>query len=131
MKSSGVLGIGVDLIENERMHYMLKKWGDAFKKRIFLRKEQEYCDSKAIPYRHYAGRFAVKESVSKAFGTGVGPHISWLDMEVVRDDRTGAPSVRIKGKAGRLAKKRGVKRILISLSHTKNYAVAQALILAR
>jgi holo-[acyl-carrier protein] synthase len=131
MKMGEVLGTGVDLVENERMRDMLKKWGTAFKSRVFLPGEQAYCDSKAMPCRHYAGRFAVKEAVSKAFGTGVGPHISWLDMEVVRDGRTGAPSVKIRGKAGLLAKKHNVNRILISLSHTKNYAVAHALLLAR
>ena len=131
MKSGDVLGTGVDLVENERMRYMLKRWDSAFKARVFLPKEQEYCDSKAMPCRHYSGRFAVKEAVSKAFGTGVGRNINWLDMEVVRDSRTGAPSVKISGKAGLLAKKRGVKRILVSLSHTKNYAIAHALLLAR
>lgn len=131
MKGCEVLGIGVDLVENDRMRYMLEKWGSTFKKRLFLADEQAYCDSKAMPCRHYAGRFAVKEAVSKAFGTGVGRHIGWLDMEVTRDSKTGAPSVKIRGNAGRLAKKRGVKRILISLSHTRNYAVAEAVILAR
>jgi len=131
MTHGEVLGTGIDLVENDRMHDMLKRWASAFKARVFLPKEQEYCDSKAMPCRHYAGRFAVKEAVSKAFGTGVGRHINWLDMEVVRDRRTGAPSIKISGKAKRLAKERGVTRILISLSHTKNYAVAHALLLAR
>jgi len=129
-RGSGVLGTGIDIVENDRMRDMLKRWGSAFKNRVFLRYEQEYCDSKAMPCRHYAGRFAVKEAVSKAFGTGVGPHISWLDIEVVRDKKTGAPSVKITGKAARFAKKTGVGRILVSLSHTKNYAIAQALLLA-
>lgn len=132
MKKSGeVLGTGVDLVENDRMRDLLERWKSAFKSRVFLPKEQEYCDSKAMPCRHYAGRFAVKEAVSKAFGTGVGRHINWLDMEVIRDASTGAPSIRISGKAKRLAKKRGVNRILISLSHTKNYAVAHALLLTK
>lgn len=131
MKSGEVLGIGIDLVENNRMRYMLKKWKSAFKARVFLKSEQKYCDSKAMACRHYAGRFAVKEAVSKAFGTGVGKHINWLDMEVIRDGVTGAPSIRISGKGEKLAKKRGVRRILVSLSHTKNYAVAYALLLAR
>jgi len=131
MKGGGVLGTGIDLVENKRMYEMLKKWGQVFKSRVFLPGEQAYCDSKSMPCRHYAGRFAVKEAVSKAFGTGVGPHLSWLDMEVVRDRRTGAPSVKIRGKADRLVRKHKVARILISLSHTKNYAVAHALLLSR
>jgi len=131
MRKGEVLGMGIDLVENDRMRGMLKKWKSAFKSRVFLQKEQDYCDSKAMPCRHYAGRFAVKEAVSKAFGTGVGRQINWLDMEVVKDQLTGAPSIKIYGKGRKLANKRGVKTILVSLSHTKNYAVAHALLLAR
>ena len=130
MKSGSVIGTGIDLVENDRMQYMLKRWGKTFKNRIFLSMEQKYCDSKAVPCRHYAGRFAVKEAVSKAFGTGVGSHLGWLDIEVVKNSRTGEPSVKIVGKAAKYVKKRGVGKILVSLSHTKNYAVAHALILA-
>lgn len=123
-----IIGIGVDLVENERMQAMLKRWKGTFKDRVFLPAERKYCDSKAVPSSHYAGRFAVKEAVSKAFGTGMGPHISWLDIEVVKNTFTGAPSVRIRGKARTLARKNGVLKILVSLSHTRNYAVAQALL---
>ena len=123
-----ILGTGVDLVENERMEEMLKRWGSKFKDKVFLAQEQEYCDTKAAAFRHYAARFAVKEAVTKAFGTGIGPHISWLDMEVVRDHSSGAPSVRLIGKAKELSQQRNVKEILISLSHTRNYSVAHALV---
>ncbi len=126
-----ILGTGIDIVENDRMLEMLQRWSSKFKDRIFLHKEQEYCDSKASPHWHYSGRFAVKEAVSKAFGTGVGPHISWLDMEVVKNYETGAPSVKLNGKAQDLAASRGVKEILISLSHTRNYAVAHALLIGK
>lgn len=124
----GVLGIGVDLVENERMRQVLRRRGRTFKDKVFLPREQEYCNSRAAPWHHYAGRFAVKEAVSKAFGTGVSEHIGWLDIEVVRDDSTGAPSVRLSPKGARLAARRGVKQVLVSLSHTHHYAVAQALL---
>jgi holo-[acyl-carrier protein] synthase len=123
-----VLGIGIDLVENDRMKEILRRRGRAFRDRVFLPTEQEYCNSRAAPWHHYAGRFAVKEAVSKAFGTGVSEHIGWLDIEVVRDIRTGAPSVRLSAKGRQLAKKRGVKRVLVSLSHTHSYAVAHALL---
>ena len=123
-----VLGIGVDLVENKRMKEALGKWGEAFKKKVFLPGERAYCDSKAQAWHHYAGRFAVKEAVSKAFGTGVSEHIGWLDIEVVRDPTTGAPSVRLSDKGLRLARRRKVGDVLVSLSHTRNYAVAQALL---
>ncbi|MFH0878370.1 MAG: holo-ACP synthase [Lentisphaerota bacterium] len=126
---SMVLGTGIDLVENDRMQEALKRHGDAFKKKVFLPREQKYCDAKADPSRHYAGRFAVKEAVSKAFGTGLGEHLGWLDIEIVRDEKTGAPSVLLQGKGKTLAKKRGVKKVLVSLSHTRQHAVAQALLM--
>jgi holo-[acyl-carrier protein] synthase len=124
-----VLGIGIDLVENKEMADILSKWKGRFKDRVFLRKEQRYCDSKALPVSHYAGRFAVKEAVTKAFGTGVGSHISWLDIEVLRDPKTGAPSVKLSPKAMRLSAKRKASSILISLAHTRHYAVAHAVLL--
>ena len=123
------MGTGVDLVENERIRGLLDKWGDRFKSRVFLPSEQAYCDSKASPWLYYAGRFAVKEALSKAFGTGIGPEIGWLDMEVVKDPATGAPSIQLSDHGQRLATDRGVARILISLSHTHNFAVAQALLI--
>jgi holo-[acyl-carrier protein] synthase len=129
MSDGTVLGTGIDLVENDRMQDMMQRWGAKFLDRVFLAAEQAYCNAKAFPCRHYAGRFAVKEAVSKAFGTGLGPSIGWLDIEVVRDETSGAPSVRLDDKGLRLADARGVKSVLVSLSHTKNYAVAQALLI--
>lgn len=126
-----VMGIGVDLVETDRMQEMLDRWGSTFKNRVFLKEEQAYCETRAVPSRHYAGRFAVKEAVSKAFGTGVGPHIGWLDIEVVRDSDTGAPSVKLSKKARKLATARKTGDILISLSHTRNYAMAHALLIGK
>jgi len=116
------------MVENRRMREMLDKWDRRFKDRVFLSSEQEYCDSKACPCDHYAGRFAVKEAVSKAFGTGVGPSLGWLDVEVVRDPLSGAPSVKLSPKARAYAESRGVSRILVSLSHTRTHTVAQAVL---
>src|SRR3989339_201509 len=101
MSKGSVIGTGIDLVENKRMQELLSKWDGKFKNRVFLKTEQKYCDSKAAPHRHYAGRFAVKEAVSKAFGTGLGPHIGFLDIEVVRDADTGAPSVHFSERARR------------------------------
>ncbi|MBP7830830.1 MAG: holo-ACP synthase [Kiritimatiellae bacterium] len=113
------------------MQSALRRWGKAFRKKVFLPEEQSYCDDKAEPARHYAGRFAIKEAVSKAFGTGISEHLGWLDIEVRRDPASGAPSVRLREKGGRLARRRGVARVLVSLSHTRHYAVAQALLVGR
>jgi len=129
MGSGYILGTGIDLVENERMREVIERWGAKFVDRVFLPREQEYCETKAAPQRHYAGRFAVKEAVSKAFGTGLGPSIGLLDIEVVRDPASGAPSVQLSDKATRFASSRQAGEVLVSLSHTRDYAVAQAIVL--
>jgi holo-[acyl-carrier protein] synthase len=123
-----ILGTGIDLVENERMRASLSRLGARFKNRVFCAREQVYCDDKADAARHYAGRFAVKEAVAKAFGTGIGAHLGLLDIEVRRDARTGAPSVRLNGKASGYARRRGVSAIHISLTHTRDFAVAHAIV---
>jgi len=125
--SGCVLGTGIDLVETARMRDTLERWNERFKARTFHPNECEYCDNKAFPWLHYAARFAVKEAVSKAFGTGIGPHIGLLDMEV-KNDPNGKPSVILTDSGRRMAEERGVKEIMISLSHTHEYAVAQAIL---
>lgn len=131
MSAGPVLGIGVDMVENARMGQVLARWSARFKDRVFLAREQAYCDRRAVPCRHYAARFAVKEAVSKAFGTGIGPTLGWLDIEVCRDEATGAPSVRLSPRARQLADTRGAGDILVSLTHTHDHAVAYALVTRR
>lgn len=127
--NGAVIGTGVDLVENERIRELLEKWDTRFKARVFLPSEQAYCDGKAAPWLYYAGRFAVKEAVSKAFGTGIGPDLGWLDMEVVKNPATGAPSIALSPHGRRLANRMQVDRVLISLSHTHNFAVAHAMLI--
>jgi holo-[acyl-carrier protein] synthase len=126
--TGSVIGTGVDLVENERVREVLARWGARFRDRVFLPSEQAYCETRAAPWLYYAGRFAVKEAVSKAFGTGIGPHLNWLDIEVVRDPASGAPSVRLSRKGVALARSRGVDHILVSLAHTRQFAIAHALL---
>lgn len=126
---SCVRGIGIDLVENERMQAALNRWGASFKQKIFLPTEQSYCDSRARPASHYAARFAVKEAVSKAFGTGVHAQLHWRDIEVVRDAASGAPSIRLSARGRQLAGRYGIAGVQISLAHTRRYAVATALLL--
>lgn len=128
MNSGCLFGAGIDLVENERMRATVARWGSRFLDRVFLPAEQMYCEGKAFPARHYAGRFAVKEAVTKAFGTGIGPDIGWLDIEVRRDRGSGAPSVRLSSRGRMLAERLGVDDILVSLSHTHNFAIAHALL---
>ena len=126
-----VIGTGVDLVENDRIRELIEKWGLRFKERVYLPAEQAYCDDKAAPWLYYAGRFAVKEAVSKAFGTGIGPSLGWVDIEVCRNPESGAPHVQLSPHGQALAAAQGVDRILISLSHTRHIAVAHALLIGR
>lgn len=128
MSGERILGTGIDLVENARIDDMVERWGAHFLDRVFLPEELAYCHGKAVPARHLAGRFAVKEAVSKAFRTGIGPHFGWLDIEVSRNADSGAPAVRLHGKAAVYASQLGVSRVLISLSHTRHHAVASAVL---
>jgi holo-[acyl-carrier protein] synthase len=130
MPDGGILGVGLDLVENDRMEEVLSRWDGRFRDRVFTAREQAYCEAKAVPWRHYAGRWAVKEAVSKAFGTGIHADLSWLDMEVANDPASGAPSVILSDKGQALAAKHNVSRVVISLSHTRHYAVAQAILIS-
>lgn len=129
--AAGILGIGIDLVEIVRMEESLVKWQQSFKNRLFTAEEQAYCDSKAVPARHYAARFAVKEAVSKAFGTGIGATMGWREIEVRRDPELGRPSVCLAPRVRDWADGQGAGEVFISLSHTNNYALAQAVIVRR
>lgn len=131
MSASGIIGIGIDLIENARVRESLEKFGERFKKRVFLPGERAYCDAIALPHVHYAGRFAAKEAVSKAFGTGIGKQLGWLDIEIVRDEKSGEPHCVLHGKGAELASARGVGEVLVSLTHTRDHSAAQAVILKK
>jgi holo-[acyl-carrier protein] synthase len=123
-----ILGTGIDIVETARIESSLEKFGDRFVERIFTPDEIAFCRSMKCPARHFAARFAVKEAVSKAFGTGIGAEMEWRDIEVRRKEN-GAPFCFLHGGAAVLAKKRGVTEVLISLSHTDNYAAANAIVL--
>jgi holo-[acyl-carrier protein] synthase len=121
-----ILGTGIDIVETSRVNDSLEKFGDRFLDRCFLPSEIAYCRQMKFPALHFAVRFAVKEAISKAFGTGIGEELGWHDMEICRRD-TGEPFVKLHGKGIELAAKRGVTEVLVSLSHCKDYATAQAI----
>ncbi len=123
-----VIGIGIDLVETARFKTTLARWDRRFINRVFLEGEQAYCDATSQPWMHYAARFAVKEAVAKAFATGIGSRLSWRDIEVVRDPETGAPSVALSAQGRALADGIGVRKVLISISHTGQHAIAQAVL---
>jgi holo-[acyl-carrier protein] synthase len=118
-----VLGIGVDMVENERIQHSLDRFGDRFLHRVFTAGEIAYSQSMKFPARHLAARFAAKEALSKAFGTGIGKAMGWRDLDV-HNKPSGEPFVVLEGGAKNQADDRGVKRIWITLSHTDHHAMA-------
>ncbi len=122
-----ILGIGIDIIEVARVQASVERFGDRFLQRILLPDEIAYCLDKRVSGPFIAVRFAAKEAISKAFGTGIGAHLGWHDMEVRRRE-SGEPFVVLHGKGRELMAARGAQQLLISLSHTQNYATAFAVL---
>jgi len=118
-----VLGIGVDLVECARIQHSIDRFGDRFLHRVFTDGEIEYSMSMKFPARHLAARFAAKEAVSKAFGTGIGKAMGWRHIDI-RKKPNGEPFLVFSGSAQELATQRGVISALVTLSHTEHHAVA-------
>jgi len=118
-----ILGIGVDLVECARIQHSLDRFGERFLRRVFTVGEIGYSQSMKFPARHLAARFAAKEALSKAFGTGIGKSMGWKDIDIHRKP-SGEPFVVLEGSAKQLATDRGVGKVWISLSHTEGHAMA-------
>jgi len=115
--------VGIDLIEIDRIRRALEQHGDGFRERCFTEGEREYCDSKANPAQHYAGRFAAKEAVGKAIGSGV--HFTWREIEIRGRPK---PGVFLSGRTAAFAKRVGAARIELSMTHSKELAAAIAVV---
>jgi len=122
-----ILGLGVDIIEVARIDSSYTRFGQRFLDRILRANEIEYCLSNRVPGPFLAARFAAKEAVSKAFGTGIGAQLGWQDIEVARK-QSGEPFVILHDKGNVLMKTRGGTSLRISLSHTQHYAAAVAVL---
>jgi holo-[acyl-carrier protein] synthase len=122
------LGLGVDIVEIPRLRLAIERQGQRLLDRCFTPAEQAYCQSHPEPERFYAARFAAKEAVAKALGTGIGTDLGWLDIEVTRAE-SGAPSITLTGPGAETARRLGIKTVRISLSHSEHYAVANAIAL--
>ena len=118
-------GIGTDLVEMERFRSAIRRQGDRLLQKLFTPEESRYCEERLNRLAHYAARFAGKEAVLKALGTGWSGGIAWTDINIVRLG-SGSVKVELSGIAARVAEELGVKRILLSLSHTDRYASAFA-----
>jgi holo-[acyl-carrier protein] synthase len=122
-----ILGVGIDLIEVARIASSFEKFGERFVNRILLPDEIAYCLSHRKPAPFLAARFAAKEAISKAFGTGIGASLGWQDLEIRRKE-SGEPFVVLHGKGRDLFEARGAKSLHISLTHTENYAAVTAIL---
>ena len=122
-----ILGTGIDLIEVARIAASYAKFGERFVNRVLLPDEIAYCLAHKNPAPFLAVRFAAKEAVSKAFGTGIGAQLGWQDIEIRRKE-SGEPFVVLHGKGAELFAARGARQLHLSLTHTENYAAATAVL---
>jgi holo-[acyl-carrier protein] synthase len=122
-----ILGIGVDIVDVNRIRRMTEEHRERFLKRVFSDEELAYCLRFSDPFPHLAARWAAKEAVAKAFGTGFTRGITWKSIYIVHTPN-GEPLVVLKDDAQRFAASLGVKKIWVSLSHTREYAVSVAVV---
>ena len=127
MRFGMVLGLGTDLIETQRVHQSIERFGDRFLERIFSPGEIAYCKRKKNASESFAARFAAKEAGAKALGTGISRGVTWKEFEVKRET-SGRPSLHLSGRAAELARAMGVKRIQLSLTHSRDLAMAVAVL---
>ena len=120
--------IGIDIVEIKRLSRVSKKWGDGFLKKVYTDRELAYARSKRFPYQHLAARFAAKEAIFKALGEVEKNFVGWKNVEIL-NDAYGKPVVHWHGAAETARRKRKLKNVVVSLSHTENYAVASAMLL--
>ena len=120
-----ILGIGTDIIECLRIAKMIERHGELFLTRVYTPHEIEYCTARKAATQHYAGRFAAKEAVLKALGTGWTRGIQWRDIEI-RNEMGGRPKIALGGAARELCEKLGIEQVLITISHCRTHATAYA-----
>ena len=125
-----IIGIGTDIIECPRIGMMIEQHGELFLRRVYTDREIRYCQARKHAMEHFAGRWAAKEAILKAIGTGWTRGIAWTDVEV-RNQPGGAPKVYVCGGAKEAAVEKGIVDIMISISHCRTYATAYALAIGK
>jgi holo-[acyl-carrier protein] synthase len=125
-----ILGIGTDIIECPRIGKMIENHGELFLRRIYTEREIRYCQARKHAIEHFAGRWAAKEAILKAMGTGRSRGIGWTNIEV-RNGPDGRPRVLVCGRARETALERGIADILLSIAHCRTYATAYAMAVGR
>lgn len=123
-----VLGIGTDITEVLRIAQMIDRHGELFVGRVYTAAEIDYCRSRRMATQHFAGRWAAKEAVLKALGTGWRKGISWRDIEVL-NGAGGRPTVTLQGGTREIAERMGIRCVIVSISHCRSHATAYAVAL--
>ncbi len=118
-----ILGTGIDIVECLRIAQMIERHGELFITRVYTEHEIEYCTARKAATQHYAGRWAAKEAVLKALGTGWRRGIGWRDIEI-RNNQQGAPTVLLRGGARDVMERAGIRRLHVTISHCRSFAVA-------
>ena len=119
-----IAGVGTDIAECARIEHMMLRYGESFLRRVLTREEFRECNGVS----YLAGRWCAKEALSKALGTGIGANCAFGDIHVLRDTASGRPVMTLSGSAKRTADALGVKRIHLSISHDKHYALATVIL---
>ncbi|MFQ5952496.1 MAG: holo-ACP synthase [Candidatus Omnitrophota bacterium] len=122
-----IIGTGIDAVEIGRFEHAVKEKEEKFLQRIFTSEELKYIGTRKARFVHMAGRFAAKEAVKKALPDGARIGLSWADIEILNNE-DGKPYVRLHGEAEQLAKENGPFEVLVSISHTRNTAISNAMV---
>lgn len=127
LNGQNIIGIGYDMVEVSRIESVLSRWGDRFRERVFTPEELAYCESKKNRFQRLASRFAAKEAVFKALGTGWQRGVGWTEIEVTNDN-LGKPHITLSGKTEELSRQLGVRSIFVSMTNTEDYGAAQVIL---
>lgn len=125
---ANILGLGIDIVDLERIRKAYERHGATFALRICTVDEWAYCARHADPIASLAARFSAKEATAKALGTGIGEYASFTEIEVIRSE-SGAPALKLHGNAAQTAQARGISAWQISLTHSQNAAAATVIAL--
>ncbi len=122
-----IVGTGVDIAEVHRIRESIERFGERFLRRVFTDGEIQYCEAKVSRFESYAARFAAKEASMKALGTGWNHGVRWRDVEVVRP-KGQRPTIQFHGQAAVFAQKLGARNVALSITHTREQALAHVIL---
>lgn len=129
LAGGNIISIGYDMVEVSRIKSALSRWGSRFEDRVFTRQELAYCKSKKNCAQGLACRFAAKEAVFKALGTGWQGGVEWKDIEITNND-LGKPLITLSGKTEQLSRQLGARGVLVSMTNTNDYGAAQVVLIS-